>query len=431
MDTLLPAEFATALPRLRELKVANCSFSAVGGAALPQLSTAFRHLQHLELSVGVDDFKSQLPHLARLPALASLTLRTDQLLTDFLPSLSGKLTALELGAWFRSTAWDRPLQPSPEWKATLQHVAQCTRLQSLVIPCATGPELQPPARALKQLRHLRLNYTRGGQLDGDALLEVLLGPSLTQLTSLTWDDATQHDLQRSYDGRPCSWRRLHLEVAGAQQLARLPLRSVAGPVSCATLRMDNRASAAELAALASPLLRAAGAASLAHVRFPDGSGANEFKHGATPADTPLALLRALRPLLQGPRLHFSGLRWDAPLLRALPPTCRSLRLSGGEMPMMVLLEVLTRLPWLEELYLEERAVEDLSAVVALAATLRARLAAAAGGGAAAPRLRRLHVAGCHLPTVAVELYDAEEDELMFAVEDMHRDMLRALRGQVC
>ena len=140
LDALLPPGLHQLLPSLWEVRCDHCTLAPASSAV--QLDAACTSLQRLELlgtAVGTA-WDAQLAQLSRLPKLSSLSLPPGTGSTAFLPTLSSHLTALELAhAYPRLT--DGEQQPTPAWEATLQHVAQCTRLQALTIPCATAQEV--------------------------------------------------------------------------------------------------------------------------------------------------------------------------------------------------------------------------------------------------------------------------------------------------
>ncbi len=125
----------------------------------------------------------------------------------------------------------RPQTPTPAWRATLQHVARCTALQDLAVPCVTAEELRllahapapgaspsrsPPHLAdmdegedeedveegqeeqrvgggdapLGRLQRLHLSGPRVEVADGLGVLEVLL--ALPRLARLRWEDCSGH-----------------------------------------------------------------------------------------------------------------------------------------------------------------------------------------------------------------------------------------------
>ncbi len=302
VDALVPPSLHLALPNLRSGTLWQCDLSPA--AATSQLDRACSTLQRLALRVwGEAWLPAQLAQLSSLRGLTSLAV-DNRTPAAFLPSLS-QLTALELGSDVRDC--DFPTQrPTAQWAAALCHVAQCTRLRSLALPAATAGELRPVAMALTQLRRLCLNYSFADEmdvdempdLDSDAMVELLLG--LTQLTSLDWVNALPYVMRRSHADRPCSWRELTFGDVGVQQLLHLPLCSLTSPVALETLFFATGDSVADAQRVVRVLVGEGGpgvrwGASGCWVHFNDRrTDPVLFVHGATPADTPAALLRSHR-----------------------------------------------------------------------------------------------------------------------------------------
>ncbi len=343
--------------------------------------------------------------LAGLPALSSVSLLDSSCPTQFLNTLGNRLTALHLDRAYRQVQAGTHT-PAPAWQATLEHVARCTALQALAIPCVTSEELGTVAPALQQLRRLHLNGPCE-DVDGDAVVERLLG--LPHLTSLKWDDITKHKLRRSHASSPCRWKELSLPYVNPRQLARLPLHSLTSPVSWRHVALDHRTSVAEVQAAADNVARRCPAGgvwwdtgdnwwgAVAFNRPPD--DAEPFAQGAGEGDTPVALLRALRPLLAAPglaRLWVYNLAWDVELVKALgeavPRTCTALDLTVGAADLPACVQLAQSLPWLDEVCLCALAIPSPHAVTAYAAaaTCAAGLLFADGR----PRLRRVRVSSC-------------------------------------
>ncbi len=81
-----------------------------------------------------------------------------------------------------------------------------------------------------------------------------------------------------------------------------------------------------------------------------------YAGGDGEGDTPVALLRALRPLLAVPSLDnlvMTNLQWDAELVgalgEALPRTCTTLSLQGGSVTPVACMQLARSAPWLQEL----------------------------------------------------------------------------------
>ncbi len=356
LDALIPKCAEAALPNLRRLRLVACRFGP-GAPPTATVNLACGNLQHVEVA-GLEGTAPhcslQLMQLVGLPALTSFTLRDTSCPTLFLNALSHRLTELHLGAALRRGA--------PAWRATMHHVACCTALQSLTIPCATSEELGLVAPALQQLRQLHLTGP-GANAAGDAVVERLL--ALPHLTSLRWDAVHAHAFQRSHATRAaCRWKELGFGLVGPHQLARLPLHSLTSPVSWETLVVDQHTSVAEVRVAADNAARycpqgcaGGGGGCWPTLDFlaPAGLG-GAFTQGAGEGDTPAALLRALRPPLAGlSRLVVSGLAWDAGLVRALgealPRTCVRLGLRWGSVMDDAGAQLALSLPWVQELWL--------------------------------------------------------------------------------
>ncbi len=400
VDALVPPSLHLALPSLRSLKQRRCTLSPA--AATAQLDSESSGIQRLTVCIW-GQAAARLAQLRQLPSLRDLTSLTLDTVdsTAFLPSLSSQLTALQLDNYFRECK-HRTQRPAGAWAATLLRLALCTRLQSLALPAATAEELRPVAKALPQLRRLHLTYDFNPERsnvdeveqDGDAMVEVLLG--LTQLTSLRWEETWPYAMDRSYADRPCSWRELTFAGVGVKQLSRLPLHSLTAPVTFESLDIDYEVTLADAQRLVSALVgegrpgvRWQGSQRLVQFNTWCFDGAGMFEHGATPADTPAALLRALQPLLAGAAdVCVWNIKWDAEAVRALPPSCRALTVVEGEVPLAAAVEMAQHLRQLEGLDFVQVAMEAWCvvryAVVEEDERRLARQAVAAHGGGGAP-----------------------------------------------
>ncbi len=174
LDCILPAGISAMLPNLRELMVAFCTLTpaartttldaACGGlhiveleglmvrraprrGARPAASSSDPSLQQLATA--------QLRQLAKLPSLSSVELNDSTWPTLFLVALGTQLTRLELHASYRQCE-PGTQTPTAAWRSTLQHVARCTLLEQLHVPCGTAEELGLVVPALQQLRKLVL-----------------------------------------------------------------------------------------------------------------------------------------------------------------------------------------------------------------------------------------------------------------------------------
>ncbi len=204
LDELLPPGVNAFLPNLRIVSVHHCALLPTARAT--QLdAAAYGALQ-----------------LVQVEAL-SLVVETSRL------HLHDAYRRWERGTW----------TPAPAWRATLQQVAQCTRLRLLTIPCTTAEELRLVAPALQGLRDLHLNSILPVDADGDAVVDVLLG--LPQLTGLRWESCGyafrrwHSDARRRRAG--CRWARLAFRSVLANVLARLPLHTLAEPLRWSMLQV--------------------------------------------------------------------------------------------------------------------------------------------------------------------------------------------------
>ncbi len=295
--------------------------------------------------------------------------------------------------------------PAPEWRATLQHVARCTRLHKLIIPSVTAAELGLLAPALQQLRTLRLNHAAPVAADGDAVVEVLLG--LPHLTKLQWDNPAMHTLQRWYNGRPCRWEDLFYPAVCVSHLARLPLHSLKQPVRWWDLVVRGSTPVEEVRAAAANVTRRCPAG----FRWAKSQGkppSLSFPSwgGGVAADV-AGVLRALQPLFASLTWFIlSGVEWRVEQVKVLgevlPRTCTRLGLTYGSTTRAALLQVVRSLPWVERLQLadQEMVPEDVVAYARLARRLKRE----DGGGAAEVRLEEVVV---ERPSRLVSVSEAE------------------------
>ncbi len=342
-----------------------CELTAA--AAESMSNTACDSLQHIELW-GLDGAPAsrtdQLHQLAGLPSLSSVNLQDSSCPTLFLNSLTTRLTTLHLDSSCRKSQPDGRTT-APEWQATLRHVARCTALLSLTIPCSTSGELGVVAPALRQLQRLHLTGpgAAAGE-DGDGMVELLVG--LPHLTRLRWDNAYGHTFQRSCAGRACNWKELGFTTVSLALLARLPLRSLDSPVPWDTLVVDASVTVAEARAAAHNATRACTAGvqwptralnwCRASLSFRPPQGSSTFTQGAGEGDTPAALLRALQPLLAAPsllKLAVSDLTWDGEaataLGQALNRSCDVLAFENGSLTAAACVQLAKSVPWLGHL----------------------------------------------------------------------------------
>ncbi len=379
LDTLIADGTSTLLPNLRQLCISECQLTAAAVDSL--VDTTCGRLQHVEVE-GLQGERThltiQLQQLAFLPSLSSVSLLDSTCPTSFLGLLGARLTALHLDKSYRQRS-----NRSPTWRATLAHVARCTALQSLAIPCATSEELGLVAPALQRLRRLHLNGP-STRVDGDAMVERLLG--LPHLTSLRWEDSHAHSFQRSHASSPCGWRELSFGSIAPHQLARLPLHSLTSPVAWDIIILEERrASVADVRAAVDNVARRCPAGSAWRrpredtwptLHFMALNGPT-FTRGGGEGDTPAVLLRALQPLLAAPGLRqlvVVDLAWDVELVLALgevlPRTCTGLFLMDGSLALPACLQLAKGLPWLQALVLSHMHVHPhaVSAYVGSAAS---------------------------------------------------------------
>ncbi len=401
LDAVLPANVSALLPNLQTVYVWDCALTpaarttALDAACVGVRYIAFNGLAAAGAPAGAASASdaafeqvaaAQLSQLAKLPNLSSVDLLQSSCPTLFLASLGAQLTRLQLHPSYRQCL-PGTQTPTPGWRATLQHVARCTGLRDLTIPCQTAEELGVVAPALLQLHTLSLNGAPEFLTDGDAVVELLLG--LPHLTSLHLGRCTWGALRHWYTDRPCRWQQLTLGVVDVEHLARLPLHSLTQPmqwqvveVQPGTPERDVRAAVANATQRCPAGFRwAKPDGSPPELWFVDGAGG-----GA---------LRALRPLLAPlAAVQVGATSWDAEWVKllgeALPRTCAHLALYGGVMPRAALEQAVCSLPWVERL----QAVEQLVApedVVELMRLTRGPGAVEGGGGAGPARLKEVVV----------------------------------------
>ncbi len=402
LDVLLAPGISTLLPNLQVLSLDQCVLTPAARTTV--LDAACNRLRHLEITglalpgppqpatAGAAPSQpapslqqlatAQLRQLAKLPSLSSIRLLDSSCPTLFLVALGTHLTRL----WLHESCQQcepGTQTPTPAWRATLQHVARCTRLRELNIPCNTAGELGLVAPALQQLRTLRLTHPWPLQTDGDAVVEVLLG--LPHLTSLHWHSPALHTLGRWYTDHPCSWQQLTLPAVTVQQLARLPLHSLTQPVLFGHLAVPPVTSLHEVrAAVANVTQRCP-----AGFRWDAPDSGARLSLTLLPGQEP-AFLRVLQPLLASVTgLEMDGFKCDAEVLKALgevlPHMCTRLELSFMLMPGDALEQVARSLPWVQTLRFKGQSVAPWDVVGYV------RLKEQGSEGAAAGRLKEVVV----------------------------------------
>ncbi len=242
---MLPPGASVLLPNLRDLILNRCALTPAARATVLDAACCRLHLVSIQgLSADAQQqpnnsslqqlATAQLRQLAKLPSLSRVDLVDASCPTLFLVALGTQLTGLHVDHSYQQCE-PGTQTPVPGWRATLQHVARCTRLQVLSMPCRTVGELALAAPALQQLRTLRLTSLRAVEADGDAVVEVLLG--LPHLTSLYWSNCGASSMQRWYNARACQWEQLTTTSITPQQLARLPLHSLKQPYEWTSLQV--------------------------------------------------------------------------------------------------------------------------------------------------------------------------------------------------
>ncbi len=400
LDVLLPPGVSALLPNLQVLAVVQCIVTPAARATL--LDAGCSRLWQVQIEAlsaqqqapGALSLQqlatAQLRQLAILPSLSNIMLKDASCSTLFLIALGTQLTRLVLHESSRQCL-PGTQTPTPAWRATLQHIARCTRLLELNIPCATAEELGLVAPALQQLRTLELNHVCAVEADGDAMAEVLLG--LPHLTSLRWDNASLHTFKRWHTDRPCRWETLFLGVFSAPQLARLPLHSLKQPVQLWGLVVKGAALREVRAAVANATRGSPAGFRWEEVRGdPPHLALDKFVAGSETGAP--AVLRVLQPLLASlpSGLGLVGAGWDTEPLsvlgEVLPRTCTRLMLGWGWISREALEQVARSLPWVRFLQLKEQDVspEDVVAFVRLARRLKQQ-----EGGAGEVRLEEVVV----------------------------------------
>ncbi len=200
LDAVLPPGVGALLPNLEHVVVQHCALTpAARTAALDTGCSRLHTLEVKALSAQQPPMTcacactpaaapapppslqqlatAQLKQLAKLASLSRVCLLDSSCPTLFLVALGAQLACLHLDPAYRQRSLQRGTEPG--WRATLQHVARCTGLRALSIPCQVPEDLGAVAPALRQLRELTLN---GAVEGGDAEVELLLGlPHLTCL----------------------------------------------------------------------------------------------------------------------------------------------------------------------------------------------------------------------------------------------------------
>ncbi len=270
LDAILPAGISALLPNLNCLAVDDCALTPAARTSVLDVGCSrLRSLVVVALSAQAEPAAApprgraraapqpsiitleqlatvQLRQLTKLPNLSTVVLMEGSYAcpTLFLAELGAQLTSLDV-AWSYRQCEPATQTPTPVLRATLQHVARCTRLQDLTMPCQTAEELGLVAPALQQLRTLGLSGAAAAA-DGDAMMEALLG--LPHLTNLHWGDRSRHTFQGWYNDRPCRWERLTFCGVSPQVLARLPLHSLKQPVEWDWVMVDSTVSLDEVRA---------------------------------------------------------------------------------------------------------------------------------------------------------------------------------------
>ncbi len=364
---LLPPGVSALLPNLQVLAVVQCVITpaarttlldaacsrlhslAVGGLSVeapPPTATASAAASSLPRGPSLQQLATaQLRQLSKLPSLSAITLRDAACPTLFFADLGAQLTCLRVDHEARQCLPGTET-PTPGWMATLQHVARCTRLVDLIIPCGTPSELGVVAPALQQLRSLRINGD-AGDTDGDAVLELLLG--LPHLTRLELGCCAWNKMRRWHNDRPCRWQALSLGMVSANQLARLPLHSLKEPVCWSGFIVQTGLPVQEVrAAVANVTQRCP--AGFRWVKSEEGQA-----HLFLGQEADASILRALQPLLVSlTSVGLGGAGWDVERFKALgevlPRTCTHLVLSRRGMCGEALEAAVARsLPWVQRL----------------------------------------------------------------------------------
>ncbi len=391
----MPPGVGTLLPNLRELMVQMCELTPA--ALTTALDTACSRLQRVvafdlstrraplgaqQLNAQQQQATAQLRQLAKLPSLTSVELQDASCPTLFLLALGTQLTCLELSPSYRQCE-PGTQTPTPGWRATLQHVARCTGLRELTLPCSTAEELGLVAPALQQLRELVLSSLSPTATDGDALMEVLLG--LPHLTCLQWYVMSGHGLRHWYNDRPCRWEQVWFGEVTPRQLARLPLHSLKRPVTWDRLVVEQGSLVDEVRAAVVNVTRGCPAGfSWDEDRDDDDDNDDDdnphllrVHANARNRTGMLAALRALQPLFKPlTSIGVDSKWWGTELVKVLgevlPRTCTRLVLFQGSVSGEALEQVARSLPWLAYLELRRQEVspEDVVEYMRLARRLK-------------------------------------------------------------
>ncbi len=404
LDVVLPQGVSTLLPNLHKLVLHDCTLTPAARTTV--LDTACGRLRAVEIEAlsvqapqrqatssaagapaqlppGLQQLATaQLRQLARLPSLSSIDLRDASCPTLFLVTLGTQLTSLWVHESYRRCE-PGTNTPTPVWRATLQHVGRCTRLRELNIPCATAEELALVAPGLQQLRMLTLDSNPAAEVDGDAVMEALLG--LPHLTSLQWGNFAFHTFKRWHNDSVCRWERLTLSVVSPHQLARLPLHSLKQPVEWWCLLVCGNVPLRDVrAAVANVTRRCAAGFRWVPLRATEPPQLWLRDAAGRGVDVP-AVLRALQPLFT---LHASFVVSDVKshvevikvLGEVLPRTCICLVLAQGSASREALEQVARSLPWVRRLDLREQQVAPADVVECVRAVRRLNGESAGGQG---------------------------------------------------
>ncbi len=381
LDVVLPLGVGALLPNLRALSLLVCLLTPAAAASTLDAGCTLLHsltVEHLVVlpaagagagAPAATQANSSLQQLANLPSLSAVALLDGSCPTLFLAELGTQLTGLHLNGSYRQCL-PGTQTPTPAWRATLQHVARCTRLRDLVIPGATAEELHLVAPALQHLRTLCLTQPEPMSGDGDAVIEALLG--LPHLTSLDWHVGARLTFSRWRTESPCGWEELMLGCATPEQLARLPLHSLKQPVRWQILVVRRNTPVHEVRAAVANVVE----------RCPEGFRWNGTSEAMPPQlvlwrGKVAPVLRALQPLFAAlAAVEVAGVKWDARLVEVLgevlPRTCTRLALSDGRANEAALEQVARSLPWVQRLELLEElaAPDDVVGFVRLARRLK-------------------------------------------------------------
>ncbi len=398
LNVVLPLGVSALLPNLQRLTLSESVLTPATRTSL--LDAGCSRLQRLKIKAlsaqqapGAPNLQqlatAQLRQLANLPSLSSVEFKDASCPTLFLVALGTQLTCLHLDRSYRQCL-PSAQTPTPAWRAMLQHVARCTRLRELRIPCATAEELGLVAPALHQLHTLGL-FAEPVETDGDAVVEALLG--LPHLTSLLWHKSSLHTIKRWHNDSQCRWENLTLWAVAPQLLARLPLHSLKQPVQWCSLVVLPLTPLRDVRAAVANVTRRcpAGFRWVAGVDGPPHLFLSALRDSEM--DVP-GMLRALQPLFAALcSFVVFHVEWDVPRVRALgevlPRTCTDLSLSMGSVSREALEQVARSLPWVRCLGLREQRLlpKDVVAYVRLARHVKQKK----GVGLTATRLEEVVV----------------------------------------